>query len=155
MQMAANYCLVNNINLEEALGWADRSINTYFGEKNFLTLSTYAGLLEKTGNKLKADSLMKKAYPLASMVQLNSYGRSLLVQNKTQQAYDVYKMNYDKYPDEIYARIGMIRACAAVGKSEEALKYADKALALAKDSNTKTSIEKIVAEVKSGKKIIL
>jgi len=47
MQMAANYCLVHNINIDEAIGWADRSINTYFGEKNFSTLSTYAGLLKK------------------------------------------------------------------------------------------------------------
>ena len=60
MHMAANYCLVNNTNLEEGLSWADRSINTYFGEANFLTLSTYAGLLEKFNRKKEADSLMKK-----------------------------------------------------------------------------------------------
>lgn len=53
MHTAANYCMVNNINLEEGLSWADRSINTYFGEANFLTLSTYAGLLEKFNRKKK------------------------------------------------------------------------------------------------------
>ncbi len=51
MQTAANYCLVNNINLEEGLTWAHRSIHTFFGESNFLTLSTYAGLLEKLNRK--------------------------------------------------------------------------------------------------------
>jgi hypothetical protein len=54
MQMAANYCLVNNVNLEEGLSWADRSINSYFGETNFLTLCTYAGLLEKFNRKKKS-----------------------------------------------------------------------------------------------------
>ncbi|MEJ7586262.1 MAG: DUF2911 domain-containing protein [Ferruginibacter sp.] len=66
MHAAANYCLVNNINLEEGLSWADRSINTYFGEANFLTLSTYAGLLEKFDRKKEADSLMQKALPMAT-----------------------------------------------------------------------------------------
>lgn len=42
MQTAANYCLMNNMNLEEGLSWAHRSIYTFFGESNFLTLSTYA-----------------------------------------------------------------------------------------------------------------
>jgi hypothetical protein len=91
MHTAANYCLVNNINLEEGLRWADRSINTYFGERNFLTLSTYAGLLEKVGNRSKADSVMKQAYPMATMLQLNSYGRSLLRQKKNKEAFEVYK----------------------------------------------------------------
>ncbi|HEX8314043.1 MAG TPA: DUF2911 domain-containing protein, partial [Flavisolibacter sp.] len=59
MQQAASYCLVNNINLEEGLSWAERSVNPFFGEKNFLTLSTYAGLLEKNNRKKEADSIMR------------------------------------------------------------------------------------------------
>ncbi len=78
MQEAANFCLVNNMNLEEGLAWSDRSINDFFGERNFLTLSTYAGLLEKLNRKSEADSVMKLALPMASMLQLNSYARSLL-----------------------------------------------------------------------------
>jgi hypothetical protein len=153
MHTAADYCLVNNINLEEGLSWADRSINTYFGETNFLTLSTYAGLLEKLGRKTEADSIMKKAFPMATLLQLNSYGRSLLRQKKTKEAFDVYKMNFEKYPDDIYTRLGMIRGYAALGNSKEALKYADRAMALATDTNTKAYIEKIIADVKAGKDI--
>jgi hypothetical protein len=153
MHTAANYCLVNNINLEEGLSWADRSINTYFGETNFLTLSTYAGLLEKLGRKPEADSIMKKAFPMATLLQLNSYGRTLLRQKKTKEALEVYKMNFEKYPDDIYTRLGMIRGYAALGNTKEALKYADKAMALATDTNTRAYIEKIIADVKSGKDI--
>jgi len=153
MQMAANYCLVNNINLEEALGWADRSINTYFGEKNFLTLSTQAGLMEKLGQKAKADSVMKKALPLATMLQLNNYGRNLLKQKKTKEAFDIYKMNYDKFPNDIYTRLGMVHAYAALGNIKEASKYGDKALELAEDDNTKTYINKLVQDMKAGKDI--
>jgi hypothetical protein len=153
MQMAANYCLINNINLEEALDWADRSINTYFGEANFLTLSTQAGLLEKLGKKAAADSVMKKALPMATLLQLNTYGRSLMRQKKYKEAFDIYKMNYDKYPNDIYTRIGMVIGYAATGNTKEALKYADKAMALAEDTNTKSYIEKMVADLKAGKTI--
>lgn len=53
MHTAANYCLVNNINLEEGLSWADRSINTYFGEANFLTLSTQLAFTKGLAKKCK------------------------------------------------------------------------------------------------------
>ncbi|MBT1696863.1 tetratricopeptide repeat protein [Fulvivirgaceae bacterium PWU4] len=153
MQMAANYCLINDVNLEEALGWADRSINTYFGEANFLTLSTQAGLLEKLGKKAAADSVMKKALPMATLLQLNSYGRTLVRQKKYKEAFEIYKLNYDKNPDDIYTRIGMVIGYAGVGNTKEALKYAEKAMALADDSNTKSYIEKMVADVKAGKPV--
>ncbi|HEY0652282.1 MAG TPA: DUF2911 domain-containing protein [Chryseosolibacter sp.] len=153
MNTAANYCLVNNINLEEGLSWADRSINTFFGEANFQTLSTYAGLLEKLNRKKEADSIMNKAYPMATTLQLYIYGRNLLRQKKNKEAFDVYKMAYAKNPNDIYTLIGMIRGNAAIGNTKEAVKFGDKALAISKDSNTKAYIEKMVADVKAGKDI--
>jgi hypothetical protein len=62
-------------------------------------------------------------------------------------------MNYEKFPDDIYTRLGMIRGYAATGNAKEALKYADKAMALATDSNTKSYVEKMIADVKAGKDI--
>jgi hypothetical protein len=47
MQAAANYCLVNNINLEEGLTWADRSVNTYFGESKFSHFVYLCGTVRK------------------------------------------------------------------------------------------------------------
>jgi hypothetical protein len=153
MQQAANYCLINNVNLEEALTWADRSINTYFGEANFLTLSTQAGLLEKLNQKSKADSIMKKALPMASLLQLNSYGRTLLRQGKKKEAFDIYKLNYDKHPNDIYTAIGMARGYAALGKTNEAITYASKVHGLTTDNNTKAVADKIIADLKAGKDI--
>ncbi|HYG39584.1 MAG TPA: DUF2911 domain-containing protein [Cytophagales bacterium] len=153
MHMAANYCLENNINLEEGLSWADRSINTYFGEANFLTLSTYAGLLEKLGDKTKADSVMEKAYPMATMQQLSSYGRSLQRQKKNKEAFDVYKMNNEKHPDHILTQIGMIQGYASIGNSKAALKFAEKVIAKATDPNLKTYLQKLISEMKEGRDI--
>jgi len=153
MQQAANYCLINNVNLDEALTWADRSINTYFGETNFLTLSTQAGLLEKTGKKQKADSVMKKALPMATLLQMNSYGRTLMRQNKKKEAFDIYKLNYDKYPNDIYTRLGMTYGHAGLGNTKEALAFAAKANEIADDANTKAYVDKIIADLKAGKDI--
>jgi len=151
MQMAANYCLVHNINIDEAIGWADRSINTYFGDKNFSTLSTYAGLLEKKGMKDKADSVMKKAYPLATTLQLYSYGRGLENQKRHAEAIAIYKMNYDHNPDDLYSCLGITRGYSLQGNSKEALKYANKTLNFAKDSYFKGYAEEVVAKLKEGK----
>jgi tetratricopeptide (TPR) repeat protein len=153
MQTAANYCLNNNINLEEALSWSERSINTYFGEANFLTLSTHAGILEKLGRKKEADSIMTKAYPMATKVQLYSYGRSLIRQKKNKEAFSVYKMNYEKNPNDIYGRLGMIYGYAAIGNQKDAIKAAEKTMELADDSNTKSYIEKLIQDLKAGKDI--
>jgi tetratricopeptide (TPR) repeat protein len=153
MQSAANYCLINNINLEEGLSWAERSVNTYFGEANFLTLSTYAGLLEKMGRQHESDSLMKKALPMATLLQLNSYGRTLLKMKKNTQAFDIYKMNYEKYPKDVYTNIGMIKGYAAVGNKNEAIKFADNAILLVTDQNSKAYIEEIKQAIELGKDI--
>jgi len=153
MQQAANYCLINNTNLEEALTWADRSMNTYFGEKNFLTLSTYAGLLEKLNQKKKADSIMTKALPMGTVLQLHSYGRTLLRQGKKKEAFDIYKYNYDKEPDNLYTRLGMMYGYANVGNTKEALVYAQKTIDFSGDANTKAYVDKLVADLKAGKTI--
>ncbi len=153
MQQAANYCLINNVNLDEALTWADRSINTYFGEANFLTLSTQAGLYERLNQKSKSDSIMKKALPMATLLQLNSYGRTLLRQGKKKEAFDIYKMNYDKYPKDIYTTIGMVRGYAAVGNNKEAVSYAKKIHGLTTDANTKAVADKLIADLEAGRDI--
>ncbi len=151
LQMAANYCLVRNINIEEAIGWADRSINSYFGEKNFSTLSTFAGLLEKKGMKGKADSVMQKAYPLATTLQLYSYGRGLENQKRNAEAIAVYKMSFDRNPDDLYSLMAITRGYALQGNNKVALKYANKTLTYAKNSYFDKYAEEVIASLKEGR----
>lgn len=153
MNTAAHYCLVNNINLEEGFTWAERAIHTFFGEANFLTLSTYAGYLEKFNRKPEADSVMKIALPMASLLQLNTYGHSLLKMKKEKEAFEVFKMNYDKNPDDIYTCLGMIRGYFFLGNKKEAISYAEKGKAISKDDITKAYFETMIADIKTGKEI--
>ncbi len=153
MHMAANYCLVNNINLEEGLSWADRSINTYFGEANFLTLSTYAGLLEKFNRKKEADSLMLKALPMGTPLQLVMYGSSLNKMKKHQEAFKIFKMNYDKSPKENYANLGMVMGHYFLGNKKEAIKAAEKGKAITTETGWKGYFESLINDMNAGKEI--
>ena len=153
-QYAANYCLVNNIELEQGLKWAEESVNGRFiGQKTFLTLSTKAGLLKATGKQAEADALMKEALPMANMQQLHKYGRDLLVQKKTAEALSVFKMNYDKNPTEFTTQMGMVRGLSASGNYKAALEMAKKASLHTPDANNKANIEEIIRKLEAGKDI--
>ena len=153
LQMAANYCLVNNINLEEGLVWADRSINTYFGESNFTTLSTYAGLLEKLDRKTEADSIMKKAIPLGSSQDLVTYGIGLNTMKRHQEAFEIFKNNYEKNPDDVTAHLGMVSGHYYLGNESKALKYCESAKKSTKDAMYLSYIDGLSDDIRAGKDI--
>ena len=151
MQEAADFCLVNDVNLEEALSWADRSINTYFGEANFQTLSTYAGLLDKAGRKHEADSLMKLAFPKGSVRDIYYYGTKLLRMKNYDAAFTAFKVDYDKAPKDWLTNFGLAKGYAAKGDKASALKYADNSKLLAGDKGTKDYVDGLKQRITEGK----
>jgi len=153
MHTAAEYCLVNNINLEEGLSWADRSINTYFGETNFLTLSTYAGLLEKFNRNKEADSLMKKALPMATPLQLLMYGSNLNKMKKHKEAFNIFKTSYDKNPKENYTWLGMVMGYYFLDNKKEAIKYAEQGRDKSADPGWKSYFDSLINDMNAGKEV--
>lgn len=153
LHTAAKYCLVNNINLEEGLIWSDRSINTYFGESNFTTLSTYSGLLEKLDQQTKADSIMQEALPMGTSQQLVTYGIDLNKMNRNKEAFDIFKFNYDKNPDDIYANLGMVSGYYYLGNKKKALQFCKSAKEKTSDPNYITYIDALINDIKIGKDI--
>lgn len=154
LQYAANYCLKNNIELEQGLKWADESVNGQFiGQKNFLTLSTKAGLLQKTGKQAEADVLMKEATPMANMQQLHQYGRDLLSQKRISEAEAIFKMNYDKNPNEFTTQMGMVRGLSAGGNYKAALDMAKKASIHTPDGINKANVEQMIKKLEAGKDV--
>jgi hypothetical protein len=151
---AANFCLVNNVNLEEGLAWSEQAINGRFiGDKNFMTLSTRAQLLNKLGKTAEADATMKEALPLGTMQQIHGYARGLVQQKKSKEAFDVFKLNYDKHPNEFTTMVGMARGYSAVGDYKKAAGYAQKALPIAPDKNNKDNLENFIKKLGEGKDI--
>jgi tetratricopeptide (TPR) repeat protein len=153
MQQAADFCLVNDVNLEEGLSWADRSINTYFGETNFLTLSTYAGLLEKAGRRHESDSLMKVAFPKGSVRDIYFYGSKLLRMKNYKAAFDAFRIDYDKAPKDWLTNFGLAKGYAAMGDKTAAIKYADSGILFAQDQGTKEYIGRMKQDITNGKDV--
>jgi hypothetical protein len=153
-QTAAQWCVDHNTNLEEALLWADTATNpNVLGNRNFTSLSTKAQVLKKLNRTAEAAAIMKEAIPLGNMNEVHQYGRALLAAKQPKEAMEVFRMNYEKNPDQFTTLSGMMRGYAAMGDFKKALEYAEKALPKAPNAPNKTNLEKMIHQLKEGKDI--
>ena len=151
---AADFCVQHNINLTEALQWADYAVNGQFiGQKNFKTLNTKAAVLNKLNRPAEADAVMKEAMLLATMQELHNYGRQLLKDKKAALALEAFKLNAQKNPNVFTTNMGLMRGYSANGDYKNALKYAKAALPQATDKANKDAIEKYIKMLGEGKDI--
>lgn len=151
---AAQWCLQRNVNLEQALQWADSASGPSFGGGNlFGPKSTKAQILAKLGRTAEADAIMKQALPLANMQEVHQYGRSLLAQKKNKEALEIFQANLKKNPNQFTTLFGMTRAYAANGDFKNALKYANLSLALAPNEQTKKYVSDSIEKLKKNEDI--
>ena len=106
---AAAWCLQNNVNLEQALVWADTATSPYFGgDRSFTAWSQQsAGILEKFNRTAEADSIMKKTLAFASVNEIHQYGRQLLQQKKNKEALEIFKSQFSKKSQPVYYTDGI------------------------------------------------
>lgn len=150
---AAQWCVQHNTNLDEALAWTDSSTgNSFGGAKTFQAWSTRAQVLQKMGKNAEAGAAMQKALPFGSMNDVHQYGRQLLGLKLYQEAFNVFKGNYDKYPNTFTTLMGMMRGYSGIGDYKNALKYANLALPMA-PANQKAGVETMIGKLKEGKDV--
>ncbi len=153
-QTAAQWCVDHNTNLEQALQWADTSVNpNVLGDRNFISLSTRSQILDKLGRTEESSATMKEAIPYGSMNQIHQYGRQLIAIKKNNEALEVFKLNYEKNPNQPTTLMGLARGYSAVGDYKKALDYAESALSITPNGGNKPSIEKMIGLLKEGKGI--
>jgi Protein of unknown function (DUF2911) len=128
---AAQYCLNNDFNLDEAVEWADKSIGV---QETFSNLSTKAQLLFKRGDKAQADEIMAKALEMGNAGELHNYARQLVGQDRKQEALAVFKKNVEKHPETWFVELGLARGYAALGDFESAVKSMKISLGKAPDA---------------------
>jgi len=151
---AAQWCVQNNINLEQALQWADSAAGPSFGgNTEFQPQVTKAGVLKALGRNTEADAIMQSALPLANMNELHQYGRQLIAQKKTSEALEVFKLNFKNHPDQFTTLIGMTRGYSASGDYRNALKFATKALPLSPNAPNKTAVEGMIEKLKKNEDV--
>ena len=129
---AAQYFLVNKINLDEALKYEDLSIQN---EERYDNLMNKSKVLEAMGRKQDADAFRAKALDKASALQLYFYGRQLQGDKKQEEALAIYQSTAKKFPDYWTTHLGMARVYSAKGDFDNAVKEAKVALDGAPDSN--------------------
>lgn len=150
---AAHWSVQNNTNLEQALQWADTATGGSFGgDRVFQTWSTKAQVLQKLGRNTEAAETMKKALAFGSMNEIHQYGRQLLGLKFYKEAFDVFKLNFDKNPNTFTTLMGLTRGYSGLGDFKKALTYAQKALPLAQEAQ-KTNVEMIIQKLKDGKDV--
>lgn len=153
-QQAAQWCLQRNVNLEQALLWADSASSaTFGGNTQFQPQATKAQLLQKLGRNDEAAALMKQALPLANMQEVHQYGRSLLAEKKSKEALEIFEYNFKKNGSQFTTLIGMSRGLSANGDYKNALKYAEQALAVAPNQQNKTSVNGMIEKLKKGQDV--
>jgi hypothetical protein len=142
---AAEYCILNNIHLDDAAAWADRSLKSHEG---FANLNTKANLLEKQGQKDKAEALRKKALDVGTEGELNAYGYQLMNEGRLQEAVEVFKLNARQHPASwnVYDSLG--DALKAAGDKKAAIENFNKALSKAPEDQKKR-IKDIIAKLSS------
>jgi tetratricopeptide (TPR) repeat protein len=151
---AAQWALQRNVNLEQALQWSDSATGRSFGGANlFQPKTTKAQILLKLGRTAEADSIMKAALPLASMQELHQYGRWLLQHKKPKEALEIFKMNFQKNPNQFTTLVGLARGYSANADFKNAMKYAKLALPLSPDLMNKTFLEGAIKKLEEGKDI--
>jgi len=128
---AAQYCLERKINNDEAIQWTDQAIARGGA---FQALQVKSGLLAQAGKTKESEDLLKGAIKNANENELNTYGYTLLNQNKIKEAVEIFTLNVKRHPDSwnVYDSLG--EGNDKAGDKKSALKNYKKALSMAPES---------------------
>lgn len=146
---AAQYFLVNKINLEEALKYEDLSIQN---EERYDNLMNKSKVLEAMGRKQDADSFRAKALDKASPLQLYVYARQLQGEKKQDEALAIFRSTAKKYPDFWTTHMGLARVYSSQGDFDNAVKEVKLSLTTAPDNN-KANLENYVKRLQNKEDI--
>ncbi|HVY73612.1 MAG TPA: DUF2911 domain-containing protein [Puia sp.] len=141
---AAGYAMVNKVNTEEGLKWADQAVQM---NRNFATLSVKAGLLAQTGKTSESDQLMKEAVTMANENELNTYGYQLLGQKDYDKAIEMLTLNTQRHPNSANVWDSLGEAYALKGDKKNAIQNFKKSLSLNPAPNVKANSEKYLQQL--------
>jgi tetratricopeptide (TPR) repeat protein len=146
---AATYLLTEKVNLDEALAYANKSIENEDRFDNELTKSKVLTALNRKDEALAAQ---KKALDLASPLQVHMYARGLQGEKRSDEAFVIFRENAKKHPDQWFVHSGMARIYCSQGKFDDAAKEMKLALAAAPD-NQKSYVDGLVKRLESKQDI--
>jgi tetratricopeptide (TPR) repeat protein len=126
----ANWNLDNNYQLEDALKWEDTSIQN---EERFENLETKSRILDAMGRKQDAATALSQALEKANAIQLYVYARGLQRQKQQDRAFELYRLDAKRYPNNWITHIGVARIDSSSGNFDHAVAEMKLAIASAPD----------------------
>ena len=142
---AADWCLINNVAMDDAAKWADQALSI---QENYTTLRTKALVLEHKGDaSAAAADLRARAMKAATEADLNTLGYQMLQAGKVDDAIATFRDNITRHPDSwnVYDSLG--EALAVKGRKQEAVDSYRKALSMTRDDKQKQRINEILARL--------
>ena len=147
---AAQFCLTKKTNLDEALRWADLSIQN---EERFENLSTKADILRALNRPDDAKKTWDQALGKATAPQLYTYGRQLQNQKKGTEAMEVFKEVAKRFPQGVFGYLAQARIKSAAGDFAGALKDAKQAQDTAPSDAQKQAIQGLIDRLQAKQDI--
>jgi hypothetical protein len=129
---AAQWCLDNNYNLEEALKWEQTSIDN---EPRFENWETKSRILTAMGNKDEAGKALGTALEKATAMQLYVYARGLQRTGNTQRAFELFPQVPKKDPNHWISHLALARIDSNKGDFPAATKEMTQAISGAPEAN--------------------
>jgi len=142
---AAGWCVRNDVNLDEAMTWVDRSLGL---RETYVGLRTKAALIEKKGDTKGAETLRAKALTIATEAEVNQAGYTLLGQNKVDEAIVLFQRNVKDHPDSWNACDSLAEAYALKGDKAQATTNYRRALEKVKQEDQRTRIQEELVKLK-------
>ncbi len=145
---AATWLADNNMELKQALEWANESVQI----PQFQNLQTKSRILAMMGKTDEAAAVEKLALEKANVVDTYNYARTLQRQGKRDQALSVYRLLPKKDPDSWITHIGLARLAVNDHNMAGATKELQTAMGSVPQSN-KPAVETLLKRVEAGEDI--
>ena len=139
---AARWCLTNDYDLDQGLGWVNRSIGM---QTTYANLNTKAAILEKKKDSKGAAELRAEAMKIATEADINNLAYQRLAEKKYSEALALFRQNVKDHPKSWNCYDSLGEALANTGDKKGAAENYSKALALATDPADKKRISGVLA----------
>jgi Protein of unknown function (DUF2911)/Tetratricopeptide repeat len=146
---AASYLLAEKSALDQALNYANKSIENEDRYENELTKSR---VLMALNRHEEAAAAQKKALDFATPLQTHLYARQLQSEKRNEEAFAIFRENAEKHPNQWFVHTGLARTYCAQGKFDDAVSEMKLALAAAPDDQ-KTYLDGLVSQLQAKQDI--
>ena len=146
---AANYLLSEKTDLDDALAYANKSIEN---EDRFDNEITKSKVLTAMGRQSEAAAAQKKALDIATPSQIHQYALDLMAAKRSDEAFVIFRENAKKHPEQWFVHEGLARMYSAQGRFDDAKKEIRAALAAA-PANQKSDLNDLFKRLEANQDI--